>query len=210
MMSWTEWANQAAADREARTRRERHGAGELTLLDDIPIRATGCLLLDGSLTDAERLLSHIEVDDALQVWTRRLPGTAIRRRGRLIIEPGIGLRFMDERDADFGDTSGRATPTPSLERDLGFSPRIRELVRSDIFATLLYAAMCNTVWRHGATGTLWHCSWRHASAVVAMLRGEGDSMDWYCSMSEGLVDEQVMAELADLGWDLAEAEPREE
>jgi hypothetical protein len=205
MMSWSEWANQAAADRPARTQRECHGVGELTLLDGIPIRATGCLLPDGSLTDAERLLSHVEVDDAQQVWTRRLPGTAIRRRGRLIIEPGIALHFKDDRDADFGITSGQVTP-PSLERDLGLSPRIRELVRSDVFATLLYAAMCNTVWRHVATGTLWSCSWRQAGSIVARLRGEGD-MDWYCSMSEGLVDEQVMAELAALGWDLAEAEP---
>ena len=206
-MSWSEWANQTAADRDARTRRERHGAGELTLLDGIPIRATGCLLPDGSLTDAERLLSNVEVDDALQVWTRRLPGTAIRRRGRLIIEPSIALRFRDERDADISDTSGRATPTPSLERDLGLSPRIREFVRSDVFASLLYAAMCNTVWRHGATGALWSCSWRHAGSIVAMLRGEGDYIDWHCSMGEGLVDEQVMAELTALGWDFAEAQP---
>jgi hypothetical protein len=37
-----------------------------------------------------------------------------------------------------------------------------------------------------------------------MLRGEGDYMDWYCSMGEGLVDEQVLAEVSLLGWELAE------
>ncbi len=89
------------------------------------------------------------------------------------------------------------------------SPRIRDLVRSDLFATLLYGAMCNTVWRHVATGTLCYCTRRHAGNVVAMLRCEGDYMDWYCSMGDGLVDEQVMAELAALGWELAEAQPPE-
>ena len=65
-------------------------------------------------------------------------------------------------------------------------------------------ALCNTDWRHVLTGARWQCSWRHAGAIVAMLRGEGDHMDWYCSMGEGLVDEQVLAELSLLGWELAE------
>jgi hypothetical protein len=207
MMSWSEWINQQAADREARTRRERHGLGVLTLLDGVPVSATGCLLPDGTVTDAECLLPHIEVDEARRVRVRRLPGTVIRRRGRLVVEPDVALRFVDERDADLADVGDRArTLPPNVERDLELSPRIRDLVRGDMFATLLYNALCNTVWRHVATGTLWHCSWRHAANVVAMLRCEGDYMDWYCSMGEGLVDEQVLAELTALGWELAEAE----
>jgi len=42
---------------------------------------------------------------------------------------------------------------------------------------------------------------------VAALRAEGDYTDWYCSMGEGLVDEQVLEEIQALGWELVNAEP---
>lgn len=198
-------------DREARTRRERHGRGELTLLDGVPVSATGCTLSDGSLTDAECLVPHIAVpDETCRVWTRRLSGSALRRRGRLTVVCGKALLFVDEPDADLVPTSAEPDAgQPDLERDLGLSPRIRSLVRSELFATLLYGALCNTIWRHKATDTPWHCSWRHAGRVVAGLRCQGDYLDWYCSMGEGLVDEQVLAEIGALGWELAEASPPE-
>jgi len=197
------------ADRDARTRRERHGQGELELMDDRPIRATGCELPDGSLTDAVCLLPYAAVrDDAQRVWTRRLRGSALRRRGRLIVDPGRALLFADEPEAALTPApAGAATPEPSLERDLSLAPHIRCLVQSDLFATLLYGALCNTTWRHKATGKPWDCSWRHAGAVVASLRCQGDYMDWYCSMGEGLVDEQVLTEIQALGWELAKADP---
>jgi len=208
-MALAEFMESAAADREARTQRVRHGESVLTFLDGAPVSASGCLLPDGSVTDAECLLPHIAVDDALRVWTRCLRGTVVRRRGRLVVEPGIALRFVDERDADLNDADEQPmTQPPSLERDLGLSQRLRELVRSDMVATLLYGALCNTTWRHVATGTVWHCSWRHAGSIVAMLRCEGDYMDWYCSM--GLVDEQVLAEINALGWELAETQGPEQ
>jgi hypothetical protein len=89
------------SDREARTRRERHGRGELTFLDGMPTNATGCLLPNGTFTDAECLVRHVAVpDDAQRVWTRRLRGTALRRRGRLKVDDGKALLFLDEPDAD--------------------------------------------------------------------------------------------------------------
>jgi hypothetical protein len=196
-------------DREARTRRERHGRGELTLFDGRPISATGCTLPDGSLTDAECLMPRAaDCDEAHRVWTRRLPGMPLRRRGRLKVDRGKALLFFDEPEADFPLASAeRQAVQPDLERDLGLSPRIHGLIRSDLFATLLYGALCNTTWRHKATGTLWHGSWRHAGGVVAELRCEGNYLDWYCSGGEGLVDDQVLAEIEALGWGLAEAEP---
>jgi hypothetical protein len=196
-------------DREARTHRERHGLGEMTFFDDLPIRATGCTLPDGRLTDAECLLPHLAVrDDACRVWTRRIPGTALRRRGRLKVDPGKALLFTDDPQADLTRAPAEAPPIqPDLERDLGLSRRIRDLVGSELFAALLYDALCNTTWRHKASGTLWHCSWRHAGGVVANLRAEGDYLDWYCSTREGLVDDQVLAEIEALGWGLAEADP---
>ena len=210
-MTLAEFLERAAVAREARTQRMRHGEGVLILLDGVPVRASGCLLPDGAVTDAECLLPHIPADEARRVWSRRLPDAIVRRRGRLVVEPDVALRFVDERDADLHDVDWQArTLTPSLERDLGLSQRIRDLVRSNIFATLLYGALCNTAWRHVATGTVWHCSWRHAGSIVAMLRCEGDYMDWYCSMGEGFVDEQVLAELNALGWEFAETHAPEQ
>jgi hypothetical protein len=199
-------------DREAHTRRERHGSGEITFFNEMPISATGCRLPDGLLADAECLLPHIAAaDEALRVWTRRLPGTPFRRRGRLTIDPGKALFFVDEPDADLplGLAECRKAGRPDLERDLGLSQRIRDLVRSELFATLLYGSLCNTTWRHSATGTLWSGSWRRAGGIVAELRCEGSYLDWYCSMGEGLVDDQVLAEIEALGWALAEASPPE-
>lgn len=133
----------------------------------------------------------------------------LRRRGRLTVEPGSAVLFRDEPSADYAAASAQTGPRADLQRDLAMSARIRALVRSDLFATLLYAALCNTTWRHTATGTPWSCSWRSAGGVVAGLRGEGDYLDWYCSMGEWLVDEQVLAEIQALGWELVEAEPPE-
>jgi hypothetical protein len=50
-------------DREARTRRERHSQGELTLRDGVPLHAIGCILPDGTLTDADCLLPQCRRPD---------------------------------------------------------------------------------------------------------------------------------------------------
>lgn len=89
-----------------------------------------------------------------------------------------------------------------MERDMLASDRIRELVQagSELFAGLLYAALCNTEWRHMATGQTWSEGWRSAGGTVASLRGEGSYMDWYGSGDEGFLDEQVLGELRLIGW----------
>lgn len=208
-MNLQEWLAKRDADWAARTRVEQHGTGELTLLDDVPLSATGCSLANSLLTDAECLnAGTTATPDSERVWTRRLPGTAVRRRGRLKVDSGKALLFIDERDADLDASPvGDVSEPPDLERDLVWSDRLRALVRSKLFATLLYSALCNTTWRKDAGGPVWSCSWRHAGGIVAALRAEGDYLDWYCSMSEGLVDEQVLTEIEALGWKLAEADP---
>lgn len=208
-MSLEDWFAAVDADRKARTRTERHGAAELTLWDDLPLSAKGCLLQDGTMTDADCLVPGTAISsDAERVWTRRLPGTALRRRGRVTVEPGVAWRFVDEPAADAPVRLGRLEPKPpTLERDLGASARICALAQSDLLAALLYGALCNTLWKHTASGVEWSCSWRSAGGIVAALRGEGDYLDWYCSTGEGLVDEQVLVEIRALGWELVEAEP---
>lgn len=207
-MSLTDLWAQIDAEREACTRRERHGSGEITFLDDVPTHATGCRLPDGSVIDAACLTQQTSMsDEAQRVWTRRLPGTALRRRGRLTLHPDTEPLFVDEVDADLEAPVTAAADVADLERDLLRSDRVRSLVRRELFAMLLYSALCNTLWRHKGAGTEWHCSWRHAGSIVADLRGEGSYLDWYCSMSEGFVDEQVLAEIGALGWELVEANP---
>ncbi len=129
-MSLAELFAKMDADREARTRREPHGSGEITFLDEVPTYATGCRLPDGSLTVAECLTWQPTVpDEARRVWIRRLPGSALRRRGRLKLEPGTEPLFVDEPDADLEASSATAgADVPDLERDLVRSDRVRWLV----------------------------------------------------------------------------------
>ena len=109
-----------------------------------------------------------------------------------------------------------------LEAELAQSAMIGVKVKDDRYAQNLYAAMCNMQWRKHEVlpilkEDLWHCSWRYAGGIVASLRGEGDYLSWYCSgiggglgngdedgtkgyVSEGIVTDEIKADLATLGW----------
>jgi hypothetical protein len=115
-----------------------------------------------------------------------------------------------------------------LEKDIIRSPEILDKVitRND-YAQNLYAAMCNMRWVPADAITIlkedfWHCSWRSAGGIVARLQGKGDYMDWYCSgigglamynseegdvymqnnkyVPEGIVTDEIRADLRKLGW----------
>ncbi len=181
---------------EDTTSREQHGQGVLILRDGEPIKAFGCLLSDGILTDADCLLRK----RGDQVWARLLGSDPrIRRRGRLIVDPGVALHFIDESSADIPPAT--CDLRASLERDLARSHRIRFCVQSELFAGLLYAALCSVFWRHKTSGEIWSSSMRSAGGIVAGLRGEGDYLFWYCWGHEGTIDEVVLTELAELGWE---------
>lgn len=193
---------------EKQTSRERHGAGELVRQSGVLQQATGCLLSDGTQADASSLTWQEDVADPDRVWSRPVtPGGMLRRRGRLQVEQGVALRFIDEIEADIPAVSPSADLPADLERDMAMSVRFRTLVeRSELFAGLLYDALCNTLWVHRETGQQWDIGWRGAGGAVARLRGGGDYLDWYCSGREAQVDEQVLAELRLLGWELLEAD----
>lgn len=174
----------------------------LTSFDDEGTASSGDGGLAGPAHDA-----GVAVDPAFCIWQRRLapghPTDPRARRGQLVVEPGVAVRFVDDPRADVTRTAPADLPSPDLERDLAGSRTVVEAMRSDLYATLLYAALSNTAWRHRATGARWSCSWRVAGDVVARLRGEGCYMDWYGGGGEGLVDEVVLADVEAMGWELA-------
>lgn len=106
--------------------------------------------------------------------------------------------------------------TPDLEADLKRSPKILQKVKDDGYAQRLYHSLCNTDWirnefypllRQDPDRDFWGCSWRYAGGIVADLRNDipesgwgGDYLDWYCSGREGWIDEEVAADLLELGW----------
>ena len=65
-----------------------------------------------------------------------------------------------------------------LEQDLIDCQFIKDKVRNeDGYDTRLYDALCNTNWYHdsdlhgdGSKDDSWHCSWRYAGGVVAILK----------------------------------------
>lgn len=116
----------------------------------------------------------------------------------------------------------------NLEWDLRTTSWILEKARtSESYAQNLYAAICNMQWCKKEMWPLlkedyWSCSWRYAGGIIANMRQEGDYIDWYCSgiaggdepdvynaghdlkrkgyVPEGIVTEEIEADLNKLGW----------
>lgn len=93
-----------------------------------------------------------------------------------------------------------------LEQDLYASLAVREAMQADpTLAQELYAALCNTQFRHDAMPAddpAWSCTWRYAGDIVATLVNPEiqDYLDYYCSGNEGVISPRVEALLASLGW----------
>lgn len=203
MTSLTDVFDELDARRAAMTREERHGSSVLILFNEKPTKALGCRLPDGAVTDAVCLTAELRTasDPSSGVWTRVVaPGSPYHCRGWIEVEPGVVVRFIDDPTADIASEAKETSP--DLGRDMAGSERLRELARSELFAGLLYAALCNTTWRRVGSDQVWHCSWRYAGKLVAGLRGEGSYLDWYCWGHEAEVDEQVLLEIEALGWQL--------
>ncbi len=102
-------------------------------------------------------------------------------------------------------------PGYNLERDLQRSDKILEKVQNYKYAQSLYAALCNTSWIPKDVMELlknegYSCSWRYAGGIVSRLRNCGDYMDFYCSgiddnsVPEGIVQDEILEDLNELGW----------
>jgi hypothetical protein len=111
----------------------------------------------------------------------------------------------------------------NMEYDMGQADWFVSKVRgSDDYAQNLYAAMCNNSFQKQDVWLVlkdahWSCSWRYAGGLVADLQDKGgDYMDWYCSgigvkdgdyinhVGEGNVTDEIAADLALLGWRVAD------
>jgi len=111
----------------------------------------------------------------------------------------------------------------NMEYDLRSTQWILDKVRaSESYAQNLYAAMCNMQFiKLDIIPILkdqrWSASWRKAGGIVADMREEGDYINWYCSgigeglgngdadgtkgyVPEGVVTEEIMEDLKQLGW----------
>lgn len=113
----------------------------------------------------------------------------------------------------------------NLEKDFMDTQWLKDKVRnSDAYAQNLYAAMCNTDFIKAEVMPIlkeeyWSCSWRHAGAIIAAIRCEGDYMDWYCSgigpstesgyVSECTVTNEIREDLLKMGWIIKQYQPED-
>ena len=100
-----------------------------------------------------------------------------------------------------------------LEDDIRADAEIMGKIQDDTYAQNVYASMCNMRWQPRDTWSVlkdeyWTVSWRAAGSIVAILRGRGDYLDWYCSgssefpgyVNEGVVTDEIRADFARIGW----------
>ena len=141
--------------------------------------------------------------------------------------------FFDDLRGNWAKLEAQRRQTPefrinNMEYDMSQADWFVSRVRgSDTYAQNLYAAMCNSSFQKQDVWLIlkdayWSCTWRSAGGIVADLRDCGeDYMDWYCSgigdglgngdtdgsrnfVSEGTVTNEIAADLALLGWRVAD------
>jgi hypothetical protein len=103
--------------------------------------------------------------------------------------------------------------TPNLEQDMKDAKWFVDKVRAtESYAQNVYAALCNNAFQKleimpVLRDEIWSCSWRYAGGIVALLRSEGDYMDWYCSGIRGDPKEIDYAAAEAQGFDLGRYVP---
>ena len=186
---------------------ERHSEAVLRLRYGKVFAADGVLLPNGQ-RGKPTCITQGCVPFERSVWLRRLGDGPLGRRGRLVVDDGKDVRFVDEPDADLS-VSDRS-PVPDLQHDLAASDEVRRFARSEVGAALIYGALANARWRHEASGEVWSCTSRTAGGIAAALHDGGDYLDWAWHPTGELIDERVVLMIADLGWQMAPYDERED
>jgi hypothetical protein len=137
-----------------------------------------------------------------QVWARPL-GNGVWRRGCLSIDGDVVL-FSDAPGAPGverpGGSPADAPASHRLEDDLLLSADVRQKARrSEVYARLLYLALANATYRH-ADGSVFQGGMRSTGDLISEVSGSGSYLDWAWSRPSGVIDEEVLADLAGLGW----------
>lgn len=139
---------------------------------------------------------------AEQVWARDTGG-GVSVRGRLLLDAG-GAVFVEEPGAGTGRRGdrrpgGRKKPR-NFEADVCGCAAVRaKAMASEAYAWLLHAALADSAWRH-EDGSAFRVAARDALRLVAQAVGRGDFTDWLWSAPAGVLDGEVLDDLAALGW----------
>ncbi len=182
---------------------ELHGPAVIEKWQGRRLAIRGCRFSDGSRGSVLPGLPTFDMTKSKLIqnegrWRRQLPDGSWSDGGIEIMsadivftdDPPRRKRRLEVRSPD---------DAPSLRTDLLSSQRIADRVKNICFATDLYRALCNTEWMRNERR--WQTSWRSAGGIIADLRDLNEEYtDFYCSGDEGVVAEDVAAELRLLGW----------
>jgi hypothetical protein len=80
-----------------------------------------------------------------------------------------------------------------------FTKRLRE---NEDFGEELWSALANVNWRNDSDPDNTDCghTFRSGGALIALMLGHGDYIDWYCSSPDGVVSEYIANAMASKGW----------
>jgi hypothetical protein len=122
-----------------------------------------------------------------------------------ITAKGMINHYLDYEEQDKEHAVDPEWCKDNLEYDLRTTEWIIEKAKCDkVYAQHLYAAICNNEFQRNdvwpiLTDKKWGASWRHAGAIVADMREQGDYMDWYCSgiQNDDPIDDEVFQNMDD-------------
>jgi hypothetical protein len=162
--------------------RTRHGDAVVMWSLARPSRAWGVRLADGTVIEAEATMG------SPLPWRYQLPG-ALRRwlHGTVEIRPE-GVTFAPGEQPKYEPPA--VGDSPNLEADLAGHDALRHRLIDEQFAEMLYAYLANgDFWKLGGE-RIWSIGMSRGGALVANLRGYGDTyIDYYPYGASGPVSE---------------------
>jgi hypothetical protein len=149
--------------------RTRHGEAIVFWSLGKPIKVENALYPNGSRGEADHKLDH--------GFRRRATGERLWLYGRIEIQPD-NVIFVD------GDQPVYQPPlrgeVPNLEADLARDPAFLAAIKDDRFALAVVRVFGNRTLYKGQDRRAWSCGLRQAAALVANLRGKGESyLDYF-------------------------------